>query len=191
MSNPSDKGAARRRRGGRGTILYLCLLVAGVFAAWQMHLLLNPQKAPHKAEVAQGTGAVSQPGWMDDRPIRDLGEVAANPSRESGWAPVNDDPLGVRPPPGAQRLGAYRHEKGYWQGRYSFRGELSDALEHYREAFQARRFELLKDWSDQSGWHWLVFVGNNGETHANVGLRNAPGNAKMVMIHLSVVPPAK
>ena len=188
MNAPTDKGTADRRNGGRGTILYLSVLVVGVLAAWQVREFLKPGRGGH-GPVTMDTGATTQPRLMDDWALGSV-DAAADPNLSAGWTATEDDPLGLHPPAGAKRLKALRNADGSMQARYSFPGEIAAAAEHYRNALREGGFHVLSDRPDQFGWHRLVFVDNNRGTYATVALHGERRDAKMVTVEVSVFPRA-
>jgi len=180
--------------------LYVAFVVAGVFAAWQARRLwLSP---------ADETRAV-QPGDLEEwryggeTPPRASASVHGGILAQIGAEPLEGDPGGIAPPPGAIRgIGVRRTMGGApdrdgrrgaaaWvveQAGYQCPGGVEAAAAHYVERLGERGHRLVADRAAASG-RQLLFQAPGGE-RAYVRLRKLDEQRKMVRVTLSLIRPS-
>ena len=112
-------------------VLWLCLLAAGVFAAWQAHQAwFAPVRAPVQVARLDSSLPASGPAWGS----LDLRQLLEGPMSAVGVARMTGDPLDLSPPPGAQQVSAFQWVAAdtiHQQAEYRFEGALDQAAEHY------------------------------------------------------------
>jgi hypothetical protein len=194
LGEPSEKSGGGLRGRVAGAVLGFCLLSAVVFACWRAYVYFvnrGAQQADKKTAPPRPKdmdfGQYKPPADTQPLDVEDAGPPVGVGAR---WARVDDDPLGLRPPAGAARVRSARTPDNAMHAAYSFKGEMSAALEHYRRAIPQAGLRLAGDGQDQLGWHLLVFVGDNKSVSGTVALRPEGPDAKMVSIRVTVFPSA-
>jgi hypothetical protein len=167
MGEPSDKPSLFARVDLRKALLYLWVLGACVFAAWQVYAYL--------------TRARWEPPQSRE-PATMLTKETARPVE------TQEDPLGFRPPPGTRRVMAHRTGLGFTNAMYLYGGDIPSGLEHYRTVLKEGGFNIRREFADKTGRCWLVFASADLRIAGTVALRNRPGDAKMVEISLTAFP---
>jgi hypothetical protein len=182
MKRPSaDIDRPQRRREALKTALVLALIVAVVFAGWQLAVFLRSCAARSRdagGPAAFHPGPTSQPEWQPSDPA----EMLTAPLAAVGLVAMAGDPADVPPPQGARRLSAFQRTvtgQTEQQARYEYAGRVADAAEHYRKALEKQGFELLRDGPDATGRRMLIFHADRA--HATVALRKASQNGMMVV----------
>jgi len=131
---PTQAAAGDRppRRPVLAGILWLCLLAAGVFAAWQAHQAwFAPVRGPVQVPRLDSSLPASGPAWGS----LDLRRLLEGPMSAVGVEKMTGDPLDLAPPPGARQVSAFQWVAAdtiHQQAEYRFEGTLEEAAEHYR-----------------------------------------------------------
>ena len=185
-----DPAAADRRREVRRTSLYLGLMVAGAAAVWGAGELLRGHLVSSRRPDRSGEARPGPAGEPKRTPRN-----AADPEDVSlsavGLEPMDADPGQVAAPAGARRRFAFRRRyEGQLeqQARYEFDGPADEAVKHYRQAFARQGLSLVSDRTAPTGRRALVF--EKGPAYACVALRKNPGQARVVIIVVTVAGPA-
>lgn len=187
MSDSPDRPDVPPRRRGRWA-LYLLLVASGLFAAWQIYVFASSVRR------SAGPGALnagvckpapgSPPATMPLDPL----DVRGDPLGRMGLAPLEGDPGGIAPPPGARRLGARRRRADgqvWLEGRYDYDGTLDAAVEHYRRIAAARGLRGIGDREVRFGWRQVIFDGE--EVLLRISLRKKPSDDKIVRLVVVVI----
>jgi len=160
-----------RRRRVLAWLLYGLLLVAGVFAAWQIHVFVRSRGEDRSGQSARYRlpARVAEPAW----PASGLPELATAPAASVGLVPFSGEPGGFAPPAGASRqAGFQRRAEGTFQQQvsYGYPGRLHDAAAHYEHLLRAAGFTLLRSMPGQAGCRKLIFT--HDRMDVIVALRN-------------------
>jgi len=187
---PSDD-RARRGREVRRAVLVLGGIVGTVFLAWLAGEAVRAYlHAVHKRPAAAAIGA--GPTTLPAKPPQSLAELIAAPLAGTGLVPSDGDPAGLAPPPGAKRLyGFVRRltDQAEQQARYEVAAGRDEIVAHYDKAMAARGLRKLKDATDPTGRRMAIYRGSDG--YATVALRTDRQEAKMVIVVVTVVTPAR
>ncbi len=180
-SRPADE-ETRARRIGPG-LLFVCFLVAGVFAAWQGHRIwFAPAAEPDERDLTDLSIPATVPD--DERFLHEPLSVA-NLTR------LADEPGGIAPPPQARRLRAFERSDGRLTEQfatYELPAEsASAAVEHYRAVLSEAG---LDPFGEAESDHGRVLVFGRDETQVVVGLRERAEKEK-IDLTLSIMMPAK
>lgn len=124
------------------TLLYLALLLASIFAAWQIHVWWV--RPPRLAVQAPPDSLRLDP---------DAPEVASRPSRIAGpgdnltgLADLKADPDNLPPPPSSRRLRGFGQTLGDIQrqlAKYESPGTVDEVGRYYIELLKARGYRML------------------------------------------------
>jgi len=200
MSEPAEKSPPPRPRRILSTPAVFVLVAAGVFAAWGVHVLwrgadrepagpLRPRRSP-RPSVGGPPGAATQPG----KAAAGTQPFGEHPLAGLGIAPLQGDPGGIPPPPGAvRRTGLQRRADRQLQQQaiYECDSTVDTVADHYKRVLRSDGFELLtEDVAAGSDRTVLVFWRQKDPARAILLLRNAPGKAKIVRVALTVLRPA-
>ena len=167
-------------------LLYVFLAATLCFVAYQIRLCVkgHPPAPPRMrdmgaADLRRAQTPQSQP-WNPAR----AGQFSLS---EANLTPLNQDPLGLPPPPGAKPISGYEQRPpGRLQQQRTYRcpGELETVKAYYLKRLGQDGFALSpeKPAGDSAG---LTFTkdGNYGILH----LRKTPGQVKMVEVRLTVI----
>lgn len=170
-------------------ILYVALVAAGVFAAWQIRIYwlgrgMAPSSEPQVEVTRLGMDAQSQPA---------SGKVADFPAAPLDLAhlkPFAGDPLGIVGPAGAKGRGGFSQKVGQevrLLRSYEYEGELPAAAEHYRRVLSGLGFASAGEQADGAGGKTLIFV--KDRTYVTVALRKGSGNGKIKRIVVTAAGP--
>lgn len=119
--------------------------------------LVIPDVGGHPSDPSQPPFARSRPGTGPDSPAG----VFAN----EGLGELKGEPLGIAPPPGAVRAGGFQRRAGpdiHQQASYRLAGPVQPAVDHYRAAFTAIGFRVIKDRAGRDGLRTVVFWNDDG-----------------------------
>ena len=136
-------------------VLYLCLLAAGIFVAWQFHLYWRRSETASfgQAYRDQTAGPATQAAFLNEgtESVSELIEPLTDPlfaEQAVGMKRLKGDPAGLQPPAGAKRRFGFQRfvaDSVEQQASYALPGELAGIADHYRQALRAAGFELLED----------------------------------------------
>ncbi len=175
--------APRPRRPTRTTLLFLLLLVVGVFAAWQVHLALVDRRPdapqPDPREIARRNLPQMQPD-----PEASI-DAFSDPASLVGLKKLASDPSPASPPDGAELRWAYRRSNGEVSVRYAWAGEVAGALAHYRRELDRRGYELHADDRRMMDARWLI--AGNDRRRVHVALREDARKPRIVHIVVTVL----
>ena len=177
---PAPKDRPTRRKVW-ASLLYLAILAAGVFAAWQIHEFRALRRQvelplPDQPDSAQ---PASRPGGL-----------LADPLGPSGLAPLAGDPGGLPPPPGARRVSAFQSKAlGLLrqQARYELAADAQAVVGHYGQILAERGLPLLRDKTDPAGGRELLWAA--GRTTVSLVLRKPSQDEKIGVVILVVCGP--
>ena len=184
MNDASAATPTRRVRGVRTTILPLCLLAAGIVAAWQIHVFVRSRGdkgAPPERLPRRGRLGTTLPAWPDDTPA----ELAMGPAGAAGLTVLDTDPLRLAPPKGAARQWAFRRElQGFREehAAYDYGGTPGEASVHYADLLRSRGFSLVRDGRGTSDDPRRTLVFLKDRIRVTVSLRMSRQNAKMCRV---------
>ncbi len=167
-----------RRSAGR-FLLYVAIVTAMAFAAWQVRCFL--QMPSGRGDTSKTTPTVGADG-LAPLPSGGLERWLDEPLAVSLLKPCQSDPGGFTPPTGARRVDAYRGQvAGRMQehARYKVPGSRDAAAVHYRTLLGEASFRLLQD-AAEGDIRRLIW--NRGRTAVSVVLRNDLQKAKMVSV---------
>ena len=179
------------------------LLLAAIFAAWEAHQLwFSPEARSPRPEAPTSATRPRVPpprartrpaAWLHTRPADTTQSQPASdltdPWEDLDVQPLQEDPVGFPPPPGANGLRAYRVPDGSIVARYGCLGTPQAAAEHYRKALAEAGYRLLDDSAGEEGWRYLKFDLQGKRTI--VALRPNLEDAKIVDIVVTLVRPPK
>jgi len=151
--------------------LYLALLIAGIFAAMEVH----------KFVLSRGTGSPPAQSYQTTdgaQPSEDTASAPANPmqlttmpARAGGLEPFSADPEGIAPPAGAHATDGYQ-QKAYHALRqqrvYECTTALATAADHYRRTLKAQWFVPISEMPSKDGL-FMDFARSN--VHVSVAIR--------------------
>jgi hypothetical protein len=207
---PPEAGPApwRRRRVVRA-LLYLCLVGAGVFAAWEVHVFWRggEREAPDARPRTFGAGRPriptapepAEPGSeLDDEGApadgvsgadgEDISQLASDPLAAAGVESLPGDPGGLPPPEGAKRRSAFQQRTAdsiHQQATYEWPGETPAAAHHYRELLARKGLDLLSD--VDKGSVGRVIVARGGSKRVIVSLRKNKTASNRVRISVTMI----
>ena len=192
--NSSGPAKTSRKNRRLAVVLWGLLIVLMALAAWQGYVYFSspsdrftpaiPDVGAHPGDLSRSPYA-SAPSTGPAGP----GSVLSDEGRQALMA----DPLGIAPPAGAARTGGFQRPHGrdlHQLATYSFRGEESAVADHYRQAFAARGYQVLKDAPGRDGLRTLVFW-HNAAPRAVLTLQTRSAAAKIVEFTLTVIAPAQ
>lgn len=209
--DPPEAGPApnRRRRVVR-TLLYLCLVGAGVFAAWEVHVFWRgPARDARdtrprtfgagRSRVRTAPVAIEYPGseFDDDGAPADgasggdgddLSQLASDPLAAAGVENLPGDPGDLPPPEGAKRRSAFQQRTAdsiHQQATYEWAGQAPAAADHYRELLAREGLELLSD--VDKGPVGRVIVARGGSKRVIVSLRKNKTTSNIVRISVTMI----
>ena len=178
-------------------VLYLCLLAALVFAAWQIHMVWEHRQGPRVAGEPYRAPAYQAPATL---PTTNPVEMAAAAVAASGLTEFQGDPGGIAPPAGAVRLrGFQRSVEGQvqQQAHYEWAGQPLGALDHYARILGPQGFARsvplrgTQPAPNIEAGDELRAVFFKGRTRVTVALRKNSQGAKIVtIIVFTVIRPA-
>jgi hypothetical protein len=197
VDNIPSESQSRGRRSRVAWALGFMLLAVSIFAAWQAHeLWFSREAGPRRADrPARGEPpAPRRQGAKTARPAPRLPAASqsqpatnlADPFAELDVAPVEDG-LAEFPaaPPAARGLKAFRMPDGAIVARYTWRGEVDRAADHYRRAMADEGWMLLDDSAGADAWRTLKF--DSKGKRAIVALRASLADATIVEIEVTVI----
>ena len=148
-------------------VLWVALLLLAGLAGWKALALYTstpsgsglvmPDVGAHGGDPSQSPFARSRPTTGPDTPFG----VLAN----EGLGELKGEPLGVAPPPGVTRAGGFQRRFGaelHQQASYRLAGPAQPAVDHYRAAFAAKGFRVIKDNPGRDGLRTVVFWNDEG-----------------------------
>jgi hypothetical protein len=195
---PVPSNPARPRRPWRGA-LYALLLAGGIFAAWQAHELWQPAEGPMPHAPPRATAPPSASPRPRTRPAprpfsRPGAATQSQPTSvlsglfpEAGEVePLDEDPVGVAPPPGATGRRAHRLPDSSVLAQYGWAGSLPQAAKYYEQTLRDGGYTLLDTSTDERGWRYLSFQGQG--RRVVVALRQDAPDANMVSIEVTAIP---
>ncbi len=187
---PDKKPVRPRRRWLVG--LYLALVAAGIFAAWQAHVLWLSRGLSSRTQRPNFTERQRLQVKLPPNVRSPADPILPDPLQESGLTEFTSDPGGVHPPAGAKR-GLSRQVradgKDYLHAGYEYRGDLAAAVRHYETAAAARGFRHVDDRIGRLGWRRIFLV--KDRMHLIVALRKAGKKDKIVTIVVTLIRPAQ
>ena len=129
-----------------------------------------------------------------------------NPLAGVGMKPLNDDPGGLKPPPGSLRRWAFVRRTGdevEMMAQYAWRGSFDAAAEYYKKYLGDKGMEFLGEQSPKTPGTSTrpkstravrprrVLVFHALKKHASVTLRHGRKNDQMLLITLNLVYPER
>ncbi len=177
------------RRGKVKKLAYLCLLIAAIILAWQVHEYIKVRSRPQAIDVRAYNAAITAttgPAWPPGGPDA----VAGRGAGVAGLVAMAGDPGSIPPPAGANRIRSFQRKAlGFieQQGRYEYRGSASVAVEHYKAVLTARGFTLLGVGGKSRQRQTLIFV--KAPLRVIVSLPNDGEEGRIAYILLTVVFP--
>jgi hypothetical protein len=203
MTNDPQPAPSGPRKGWTWALVAV-LVVLAIFAAWQAHELWFSLAADSRRPELPAGAARPRPARpaARTRPVRRLPTLPApmvesQPDTspfEGEWEepavePLEDDPVGIPPPPDANGRGAHRMPDSSVVARYEWAGTVAGAADHYRKALAEANCRLLDDSPREGGSQVLVFEGPG--RRVVVALHPRPPEARMVRIEVTVVRPSR
>jgi hypothetical protein len=135
-SGEQDAGRGRLRRPLLWHAVFVLALCAGVYAAWRVHKQLDLGGDSGRRQAAQ------DPSVPTRAPFSRL--ELQGPG--AGFAPLESDPAGLAPPPGAQRIwsGQDRQQGVHRRtARYKPSSPAREVLSHYRRLLGQAGYRLV------------------------------------------------
>ena len=175
----------RRKRCPR-VVMYLGLLAAAVFLAYQVHVTWmlgrgKPTVPPLPFDAARHSEQSQRPATL---PATGLADMLGG--SDAGLEAITAEPGGLAPPPKAVRRWAFkRAETGEEYARYGFPGRLEDAAEHYVRLLKEQGGRLVSDQSQAPAKRLLVFDMASAKV-IEISLHKAKAPADTVDIGLRV-----
>lgn len=170
------------------TILWVCIAIAAVFAAWQVHIFIYaPGKVHRRRPAGFSPASAPQAGLSAGDPR----QLIDSPEALAGMKKLIGEPGGIAPPPGAVRRPGFERlvDGQLWQhAAYECPGKRTAVEAHYRAALARAGFEARGRQATDSGRLLLGFV--RGPIRAIVSLKTPPPGAKMIQVALIVISPA-
>jgi hypothetical protein len=208
-TNPAPTNPPPARRPPWVRLLYVLLLLSGVFAAWQAHEVWqsSPGEPPRKDAPRVNAPVVRIPprarpmpllptrpaASSQSQPATGLGDLANDLFPDSSVAKLDGDPVDIAPPPGASGLKAFSLPGGGVMAQYVWRGSVQGAAKHYLDTLADQGCKLLDNSVDEKGQQSLKFRGDGPGDNRRVivALRTNPQDEKMVLIEVTVIRPSK
>jgi hypothetical protein len=167
-------------------LLYVFLAATLCFVAYQIRLCVkgHPPAPPRMPDM--GVADIRRPEPPQSQPW-DPAQAGQSPLSEANLTPLNQDPLGLPPPPGAKPISGYEQRppgRLYQQRTYKCPGDLETLKAYYVKWLGQEGFSLSpeKPAGDSVG---LRFT--KGGNYGILSLRKIPGQVKMVEIRLIVI----
>jgi len=182
---PDGPSGLFHRRGLRLTLLYFCLVAAGVFAAWQIRTFWLNRRRGEDGAVRPSRRTIPDEGQSQWEVVSPT-EWFKNAFEFSGLKPLSGDPGGIAPPDNAERISAFQGERFgllQQQAEYRYAGTLEDAVEIYRQLLRRKGFRLLRETTDTESA--TLLFSREMET-ASLRLRKRGGEYKIVNVTLVV-----
>ena len=183
MDQPADTNGRHKQRRLWGPVLYLCMLLVGIFAALQINSFWRRwhKSATHPAGIrATGLPQSRQSGGLGDLGLADF------PAEFAGITPLEGDPGSIAPPSGAQRRCALQRQSqdaAVELAGCDYAGEIVAAAAHYRKVLGGQGFVQL---AERNVNDRLILTFQKDPTSVTVSLRMAGKKQKMVSIVLAV-----
>jgi hypothetical protein len=158
-------------------ILYVALLLAGVFAALQIHAFLENRQHVRSVPAAKAFPLARNPRGPESGP------AATHPLAVAGLTAMEWDPGGFRPPAGAvRRMGLQRVVEDYLEqtAEYECDRYADFAAGHYRDSLARAGFALRKEGPEPGGGRIMIFT--KDAEQVVIVLRKNPPSAKIVVI---------
>jgi hypothetical protein len=189
MSSPGTPthASGRRKRRYLHGLLYVLLLAAGIFAAWQVHLLWFAPK-PRPGSNRLGV----RPGATPEMPGGDYMELLRRPHMQAGLREFAGEPGGIGPPAQARRRSGFEGEVAdtrHEQVSYSYGGTLDAAVAHYTRALGQAGFAVRERRGD--GQRRLVARQGRRAVVASLRKRRGPDGTQGVSIVVTAIAPAE
>lgn len=176
-SNSANNDSAGPRRGVWMLLLYVAIVVCGVFAALQIRRFwLCPQEPAAPSRAADRTGA------LQTQAAGGPGEGIADPLAGTALRRLQGHPAQIPPPEGATLRSAFQRQalgRLEQQGRYDFAGRLDAVAEHYVRGLTRQGYKLLRNGRDVSGRRELLFA--KDRRTVNLVLRKRKRQEKIVV----------
>ena len=184
MSDSSQHDRSPDRRAVRTTVLYVCFLIAGIFAAGQAHVFFFGPAAPpaEKQRTDPHIWSPTSQGRFD--PADPMASALASISLGT----FAGQPGNLTPPAGARRVhGQLRRGDGCVDEMvcYELRGTVGKAANHYLAMLKQKGFRILSDRPVDPADR--VIVAASRRSKATVTLRKLPTQDKIVQIVVLVV----
>ncbi len=151
MENPPSEPLAvpeapskGRTPGWRSGVLYLLLVVAGVFAALQARRFFHMERPPGRITLRASTWTERE--FRVPNPPGGLVEMLETPGGLAGIVPMERDPGGITPPAGAQRLWAHRLPRGVVTietARYRVEGSIEGVISEFTACMTRAGYEAI------------------------------------------------
>ena len=177
---------ARRSREISRTLVWLCLLAAGIFVAWLVHRWLRREgpasphstDAPNRGPLAPATGPAGVTGLLG---------ASRDPARMAGLVAIDRDPQNLPAPPGALRRWAFRRERGgivQELAVYDHAPAVQGVIDHYAGALTKRGFRRVRLPSSVGAARRVSF--RKEQMHVVISLRKHGKDAKLVRVRVVV-----
>jgi len=184
----------RPRRRFWWTPAYLALLVAGIVAAWQVHVFWRSRSRPEPVAVDEyePEPVVNEPfDWARMTPS----ELASRP-----WVGAGVDKVLERSPQDLPRIPGARFSRGvervqdryaYQHVSYQYKGTADEAAGQYVETLKARGFKLIRDATPKKARSARRLTFQSGRDKIVVSLRNGSEKDVIMTIGVMVVRPVR
>ena len=183
MTSPAAKPRILALR----ALLYVALLAAGVFAAYQVHVYWI------RADDPAGPYASNRHSWRE--PSQTQGGTGAGTLLEDLWSTegmtrLDGDPGGLAPPESVRRFTAFEQTSGALRcqfASYRFDGSGEDVLAHYRRLLESRGYQRVAGGGDEQGRRREEFIA--GDRKVIVALLNETGDSRIGRLAVAVLEP--
>ncbi len=206
MNAPNYAESAEQEKSARRklfwkSILYFCLLVAVVFAAWQAYIFFTAGGDANRPSVPGDTGAVggdSTSQTPSSMAIEGLLESAENPATaaRNNLKQMEGDPAKIPPPLRAVKQAAFSRIVGghlYQHASYLCPASKTSTREHYRQIARDMGFYSPPAGDRKASPDKDIFIRNDdgGTVLLILRLRNCPTLEKIIRIEFMAVRPAE
>ena len=185
MERPADRSGPVRLR----LILYLALLVAGIFAAWQVHAywVAPDRAAPAPPETSHR--------WRWDNPPPGPSPTNADDfidslQRQAGPAPLDGEPGGIDPPPDTVRQTGYQvrsTDRVVEFAVYNCPAGGEAAMAYVQTQLERKGYQRSATQRPSADQTWAFY--RAGDTTVTVRLRKAGPDRTIDSLAVSVVRP--
>ena len=183
----NENRPARPRRRAAAFGIYVLLVLAGIVAAWQIHLFLRSgRQGPGAAATRPRPGSLSatQPAWSASAAADDgdLLSLATDPAGRAGLRALIGDPADLAPPPRAVRRSAFSRADGDGAvqfASYDYKGAAQTALSHYDHLLSGKGFAAV---GKAAGAAATTAVYDRGRHQVRVSLRKRGRETSIIRI---------
>ena len=167
-------------------LLYVALLAAGVFAAYQIHVYWM------RTGESAGPYVPNRHPWQSAPAEAELGgqTLLDRLWAAEGVTPLEGDPAGLTPPPAARRFTGFEQTTGSLRcqfASYRFEDPWEAALDHYREQLLARGYEAISSGRDDNSRQREEFIADGRKVI--VALLNDTGDSRIGRLAVAAFEP--